>query len=171
MIRIVVIGEPAPQGSKRFVGIAKGTGRGILIESSKKVKPWRQCVVTACAAVIDVAESVGGKFEQLDGPLRCTMVFTLPKPQSAPKTKRTYPHRKPDLSKLARSTEDALVTSGIIADDARIVEYALAKRFPHEGMHSLSYPGAYIELEQIGYAVDLTNIDTPRATGREMWRA
>jgi len=35
-IFIPVLGIPAAQGSKKHVG------RGILIESSKKVAPWRQ---------------------------------------------------------------------------------------------------------------------------------
>ena len=46
MIEFVVHGMPAPQGSKKFVGLSK-SGRGLLVESSKKVKPWRQDVVAA----------------------------------------------------------------------------------------------------------------------------
>ncbi|WP_312681328.1 hypothetical protein [Stenotrophomonas chelatiphaga] len=45
-IRIVVYGSPAPQGSKSFKGLAK-SGRAILVESSKKVCPWRQDVKLA----------------------------------------------------------------------------------------------------------------------------
>lgn len=41
MIAFDVYGEPAPQGSKRHVG------GGRMIESSAKVKPWRQDVVAA----------------------------------------------------------------------------------------------------------------------------
>ena len=40
-IFIPVIGIPAPQGSKRHVG------HGIMIENSKRVKPWRQDVKEA----------------------------------------------------------------------------------------------------------------------------
>jgi hypothetical protein len=43
VIEFMVTGTPAPQGSKKFVGTTK-TGRGILAESSKKVKPWRMDV-------------------------------------------------------------------------------------------------------------------------------
>lgn len=137
---IIVFGDPAPQGSKKFVGVAKGTGRGILVESSKRVKPWRQDVVTAAR------EAMTG-FTMFDGPLRVKMVFTLPKPSSAPKRRRTWPNKKPDVSKLARSTEDALVTAGAIRDDARIVEYGrLAKVFPGEDPDALSSPGVLIEI-------------------------
>jgi Holliday junction resolvase RusA-like endonuclease len=131
---ITVYGAPAPQGSKRHVG------QGVMIESSKFVKPWRQDVVAAARAVV-------GSAAPLDGPLSVRMVFTLPKPASAPKRRRLWPNRKPDVSKLARSTEDALVTAGAIADDARIVEYTrLAKVFPNEDADALEAPGVRIEV-------------------------
>jgi Holliday junction resolvase RusA-like endonuclease len=142
MSRIIVIvhGSPAPQGSKKFVGLAKSTGRGILVESSKKVKPWRQDVKAAARVHAE-------GHPPLDGNLRVRMVFTLPKPASAPKRRRTWPNKKPDVSKLARSTEDALVDAGLIADDARIVEYErLAKVFPGEDPEALESPGVRIEL-------------------------
>jgi Holliday junction resolvase RusA-like endonuclease len=44
---ITVFGQPAPQGSKRHVG------HGVMVESSKKVKPWRQDVVAAARSVIE----------------------------------------------------------------------------------------------------------------------
>jgi Holliday junction resolvase RusA-like endonuclease len=134
---IRVFGNPAPQGSKRFVGTTPG-GRGLMVESSKKVKPWRQDVVAA-------AIEARGTAKPMDGPLAVRMVFTVPKPKSAPKRRRTWPDRKPDLSKLARSTEDALVTAGVIADDARIVEYErLAKVFAGEDPEALSSSGVLI---------------------------
>jgi Holliday junction resolvase RusA-like endonuclease len=143
---IIVHGDPAPQGSKRFVGVAKSTGRGILVESSKRVAPWRQDVVAAAR------EAMQG-FATFDGPLKVKMVFTLPKPASAPKRKRTWPNRKPDCSKLCRSTEDALVTAGAIADDARIVEYSrLAKVFPGEDPDALNSPGVLIEIHPLADA-------------------
>lgn len=138
IVRIVVYGNPAPQGSKKFVGMAGG--RGLMVESSKKVKPWRQDVVAAALQVRQGAIP-------LDGPLIVRMVFTMPKPASAPKRRRTWPNRKPDVSKLARSTEDALTTAGIWADDARVVEYErLAKVFPGEDPESLESTGVVIEV-------------------------
>lgn len=142
-MQIIVYGSPAPQGSKKFVGLAKSTGRGILVESSKKVKPWRQDVKAAGLAA-------RGGAAPLDGPLIVRMVFTVPKPKSAPKRRRTWADRKPDLSKLARSTEDALTDAGVLADDARIVEYErLAKVFPGEDPEALEAPGVIIEIRAI----------------------
>lgn len=132
MTEIIAYGMPAPQGSKRHVG------RGVMIESSKKVRPWRQDVKYAALALCE-------RMPPLDGPLRVRMVFTLPKPKSAPKRRRTYPDRTPDLSKLARSTEDALTDAGFWADDARVVEYVrLAKVFPGEDPEALDRPGVRI---------------------------
>ncbi|MES2530442.1 MAG: RusA family crossover junction endodeoxyribonuclease [Pseudomonadota bacterium] len=134
-----VYGMPAPQGSKKFVGTTKA-GRGIMVESSKKVKPWRQDVKA-------VAELIATGCPPLDEPLWVSMVFTMPKPSSAPKRRQTWPDKKPDLSKLARSTEDALVDAGLILDDSRIVEYVrLAKVFPGEDPQSLRSPGVSITI-------------------------
>jgi Holliday junction resolvase RusA-like endonuclease len=143
-MRIVVYGSPAPQGSKKFVGMRGG--HGVMVESSKRVKPWRADVKAAAEAARDGAAP-------MDGPLVMRMVFTLPKPSSAPKRRRTYAMRKPDLSKLVRSTEDALTDAGLISDDARIVEYErLAKVFPGEDPESLEAPGVRIELRSVGGA-------------------
>lgn len=138
MINFVVYGSPAPQGSKKFVGI-KG-GRGMMIESSKRVKPWRQDVKAA-------AELARNGAAPLDGNLVVRMVFTVPKPKSAPRRRKTYPNTKPDVSKLARSTEDALVDAGLIADDARIVGYdRLFKVYPGEDPEALESPGVRIQV-------------------------
>lgn len=151
MAALVVIGHPAPQGSKKFVGLNKA-GRGILVESSKRVKPWRDDVKNAAEAWrAEMANNTPHVlFPTLDGPLRVTMVFTVPKPASAPKRRRTWPDRKPDLSKLVRSTEDALSDAGFWADDARVVEYGrLAKVFPGEDPDALQSPGVVIRVETV----------------------
>lgn len=131
-------GQPAPQGSKRHVG------GGRMIESSKAVAPWREAVKWAARHALAEA----GHPPALDGPLLARVVFTVPKPKSAPKTRRTWPDRKPDLSKLLRSTEDAMTDAGLIADDARLVEFTrLAKVFPGEDPESLASPGVRVTVE------------------------
>jgi len=129
---------PSPQGSKRHVG------NGVMIESCKTVKQWR-------AAVTDAA--VIARVEKIEGPVIAHMEFVFPRPAShfgtgknAAKIKPSAPKRghqvKPDLSKLIRSTEDAL--SGIAyTDDARIIRYAhLEKRYATGD----ELPGAIIKL-------------------------
>jgi crossover junction endodeoxyribonuclease RusA len=120
-------------------------GKAIMVESSKKVRPWRQDVKAA-------AEGWRARSGVLpiDGPVVVRMTFTLPKPKSAPKTRRTYPMRTPDLSKLARSTEDALTDAGIWTDDARVIGYSkLWKAYPGEDVDALDSPGAVIEIIEV----------------------
>lgn len=140
MIEITVHAMPAPQGSKRFVGMSKA-GRGIMIESSKKVKPWRQAVVDA--AILVMGGAGNGK---ILGPIGIYMAFTVPKPKSAPKKRRIFPDKKPDLSKLVRATEDALTDAGVFEDDARVVECMSRKLYPNEGQDSLPVPGVVIRV-------------------------
>lgn len=151
---IEVFGIPGPQGSKAFKGTFKGKdGRthAKLVESSAKVKPWREAVKWAAREAMDRA----GLTAPLDGALRVRMVFTLPKPKSAPKTRVTFPARKPDGSKLQRSTEDALTDAGVWTDDARVVEWIGAKRYPGEGDGALSAPGVLITVEAMAMASGL----------------
>lgn len=135
MLKITVYGTPGPQGSKKQVG------RGIMIESSKLVKPWREAVVWAAR------EALAGR-GAITGPVVVDIVFSLKKPASAPKKRKTYPDRKPDIDKLARSTCDALVTAGVIEDDARIVELRLMKVFAGE-VCGIDVPGAVIVVKGI----------------------
>lgn len=141
---ITVYGLPAPQGSKRFVGM-KG-GKGIMVESSKNVRPWREAVKWAALEARKVVDYRNSCFT---GPLSVQMTFTVPKPKSAPKTRRTFPDRKPDLSKLVRSTEDALTDAGVWEDDARVVVCRAMKAYPSEGKDALDAPGAVIRIEEL----------------------
>jgi Holliday junction resolvase RusA-like endonuclease len=130
MIVIDVFGEPAPQGSKRHVG------RGIMVESSAKVKPWREAVTFAAA------QAAAKGFRQV-GPVGVTIMFYVRRPPSAPKSRR-YPDRKPDLDKLIRSTLDALVIGGVIEDDARIIAIRAGK------VYAKTRPtGALIEINSL----------------------
>ena len=140
-LAIVAYGQPAPQGSKRHVG------RGVMVESSKALRPWREAVKAAALDAMD-----GGA--PLDGPLVVRMVFTLRKPASAPKRRRTWPDRTPDVSKLVRAAEDALTDAGVWTDDARVVEYSrIAKVFPHEDAEALHIPGARITVAAVDASV------------------
>ncbi|MEU6858848.1 RusA family crossover junction endodeoxyribonuclease [Glycomyces sp. NPDC046736] len=150
-IRIVAYGIPGPQGSKSVKG-RRRNGSVILVESSAKVKPWRAAVATAAACVRPAAP--------LDGPLLVDMVFTMPRPAShygtgrnagrlKPRYEDALPDRVPDLSKLTRSTEDALTDAGLWADDARVVRYgALAKVYVDDPTDPdvLEAPGAVIRV-------------------------
>jgi len=157
---IVVYGHPAPQGSKSGHAVQKDgayTGRVVMHESSKHVRPWRQDVVAAAREQVPSWTARG----MLDGPLAASMVFTFTRPAShygtgrnaarlrpsAPSAHAVYP----DLSKLIRSTEDALTTAGVWADDARVAEYRrAAKVFAGEDPDALDSPGAVIMIWRLG---------------------
>ncbi len=137
-VTITVIGMPGPQGSKRFMGVHGG--KGIMLESSALVRPWREAVKYAARQP--------GVGVSLRGALSVRMVFTLPRPKSSPKSRR-FPDRKPDLSKLVRSTEDALTDAGIWEDDARVVKCTATKVFPNGGVDALDVPGCVITIEAL----------------------
>lgn len=114
MISYWIDGEPAPQGSK--TGFIKN-GRVVMVESSKKVKPWRQAVATQTQAKITSA---------LQNPVEIALVFHLPKPKTVT---RKWPAVKPDLDKLIRSTFDGLKTGGLYTDDALVIAVSASKQY------------------------------------------
>ncbi|WP_308065641.1 RusA family crossover junction endodeoxyribonuclease [Streptomyces scabiei] len=143
---LTVYGIPGPQGSKTVKGKRRTTtGKLVpnLVESSKKVKPWRDAVEDAAKVRILLQR---GRFVKLDGPLEAAMFFTLPAPQKMPKD-RVAATVYPDLSKLLRSTEDALTKAGVWADDARVIGYrALRKTYTSLGPHALARPGVTLHI-------------------------
>jgi Holliday junction resolvase RusA-like endonuclease len=147
-LTIVVYGRPAPQGSKKYAGhrrnAASGRVSAVLVEQSKRVKPWRALVTTAAMnAVLDHRLTV-----PLDGPLEADIVFTVLKPASAPKRKQTWPttRHSGDVDKLIRSTFDGIADAGAVTDDSRIIRVTAAKAFPGEYPGALDEPGAVIRL-------------------------
>jgi Holliday junction resolvase RusA-like endonuclease len=148
LLEITVRGRPGPQGSKKHVG------GGRMVEMSKKVKPWR-------ADVVEAAIEARAGAATLDCALAIEMVFTATRPKSHYRTGRNahllrdgapiQPTSPPDLSKLARSTEDALETAGVFRNDALIAEYRrLAKVWANEDPDALDSPGAVIRIWVIG---------------------
>lgn len=159
-ITIVAYGTPGPQGSKSFKGTraTKSGGRApILVESSKKVKPWREAVAEAATTALYRLFPAERLRYPLAGPLRAEMVFTLKPPARIPAERFVdgvpYPAAYPDSSKLVRSTEDAL-TGVLWSDDALVVLYTLvAKYYPGYGCPgSLDRPGAVIRVTPLGGA-------------------
>lgn len=149
-VAVTVYGTPAPQGSKRaFVG---RSGKAFVIESSHdRVKSWRQ-------AVVDEVRARDRAF-RFDGlALEVSMTFYLPRPKSHFRTGRNahllrddapvYPSGKPDLSKLARATEDALTDAGLWADDAQVVRYALLAKYWCSALDAV-LPGAVITVRDL----------------------
>lgn len=115
-----------------------------MIESSKNVKPWREAVKWAAREVMSQKPLACSL--TMDGPVEAVMVFTMPRPKSAKKGARA--DKRPDLSKLVRSTEDALTDAGVWQDDARVVTCWARKVYPNSHPDALDVPGAVIRISQ-----------------------
>jgi Holliday junction resolvase RusA-like endonuclease len=130
-VRLVIFGIPAPKGSKTAFPFRRpGGGLGVKVTEGKggtALPTWLGQVHTAVQA------TAAGGAPMLDGPLVAWVAFWLPKPKSAPKRRRIWPDRKPDLDKLLRALLDPL-TGVLIADDARIVRFSrLEKLYAENG--------------------------------------
>lgn len=134
-----VPGTPAPQGSKSYLG------HGRMVESSKRVKPWRT----------DVRAEAMRHFERpLHGPIRLDLTFLFPRPAShlgtgrnAGRLKPSAPPehtRKPDADKLARAILDAL-TGVVYVDDSQVIVLVTYKRWAEVG----DRPGARVSVVAI----------------------
>jgi Holliday junction resolvase RusA-like endonuclease len=130
-LTINVIGTPAPQGSKSAYVV---NGRAVMTESSKKVKPWRQDVKQAAR---DALPDIG--WNAYTGPVELAITFYMPRPKAHYRTGRhahelrpdapSYVDKMPDLSKLVRSTEDALSEARVWGDDRQVARLTVEKRY------------------------------------------
>jgi Holliday junction resolvase RusA-like endonuclease len=126
-ISFFVPGLPAPGGSKRAFVVGD---RAVVTEDCKRSKPWRSQV----AAVANDAHAG----PPLDGALSVRLEFVVARPRGHFGTGRNvdkvkpsapaFPTVKPEVLKLARSTEDAL-TGTLWRDDCLTVRLVLAKRY------------------------------------------
>lgn len=110
-----VPGTPAPQGSKN----AYRRGQKIvLVESSKKVKPWRDTVSQVARFVCK---------QPLDGAVTVAVHFVMPRTKAMRDRPAPPMVQKPDLDKLLRAINDAL-TGIAYSDDSQIVRLTGSKR-------------------------------------------
>jgi len=149
VLSFTVPGIPQPQGSKAFKGISR-SGRAIMVESAKGLKPWRTtCHTVIMAAVQRAGIRPAGGYPLL-GPVAVDLVFTMPKPKSAPKTRLTWPVVKPDIDKIVRALLDSAKTAGLYVDDSQVVDVHAWKVYPSEAPGALSRPGVTATVYLIG---------------------
>ena len=128
---------PAPQGSKRHVG------GGRMVESSAKVRPWREAVRQ---------EALKTGLTITAEPIYLHLLFRFRRPQghynargqlkpSAPVNHIT----RPDLDKLCRSTLDAL-TGVLFRDDSQVAFLVASKEYALPG----ELEGCQVEIRAIG---------------------
>jgi crossover junction endodeoxyribonuclease RusA len=111
---------PAPQGSKRHVG------GGRMVESSAKVKPWREAVRQEA---LKTGHAITAE------PVYIHLLFRFRRPRGHYNTrgilKPSAPHTpttRPDLDKLCRSTLDGL-TGVLFHDDSQVAFMVASKQY------------------------------------------
>lgn len=149
-----VFGVPKPQGSKRAwayvpaevmaAAVAAGNPRMVrpqasLAEDNAAVRDWRTDLM------LSIRGALRRPWTPVDGPVRADLVFYMPKPVSAPKRRRTWPHKKPDIDKLTRAVFDALTDAKAWQDDARCVMLTARKDYADE----VNPPGVWIRLWRV----------------------
>ena len=143
LLKFSVIGiEPAPQGSKSYVG-KNLFGKAVLIEASKRVQPWRKAVRGKARKCIKTP---------IQGACKVKLVFKLKRRKdhlstngqvraSAPKH---YVVKRNDIDKLVRSTLDGL-TGIAFKDDCQVINLIAERRYANFG----EQVGADIEIQPV----------------------
>jgi len=141
-VTFTVLGTPIAQGSKRHVG------RGIMVESSKHLKPWRALVSG------EAHQAMNGR-APLAGPLNLNVTFRFTRPKSHYRTGRhhatlkpdapTFHTSVPDVEKLVRSVNDSLADAGVMRNDSQVATVHARKVYARDG----ELPGAYIVVEPL----------------------
>jgi Holliday junction resolvase RusA-like endonuclease len=156
-LTITVWGRPGTAGSKTSFPIYAGsgpnrhfTGRVATVQDDKtgRNKDWRTAVREAALRRVLADDGIHLRpGYPIDEAVLIDLVFTVPKPTSAPKNRRTWPVARPDTLKYARAVEDELKYAGVLKDDARITDYGrLSKVFPGEDVDALDAPGCVIRI-------------------------
>lgn len=131
-MRVFVPGTPAPQGSKRHVG------RGVMVESSKRVGPWRERValVVSNAWTDELGEPMPPILAGVPVVLKIRFLFRRPRGHfgtgrnadvlktGAPR----LPATRPDVDKLVRAVLDGM-TGVVLADDAQVAALHAGKEY------------------------------------------
>lgn len=122
MLEFHVYGHPETKGNLRTVRFRdKHTGelRVLIREGNPSVRDWMNRVAEAARRVHTGVACPGGVILAVE--------FVLPRPKSLPR-KITHHIKRPDLSKLIRAVEDALI--GVVYhDDSQIIELHVSKRY------------------------------------------
>ena len=130
--------ESAPQGSKKHVG------RGIMVETCKRLKSWRKEVSLRAKLIVD---------EIIEEPVEVEVVFWFKRPlkhylpngmlrQSAPVYITNK--NKGDIDKHCRALLDSL-TKSAFADDSQVVSLHAVKKY----CETESQTGATIKIRSI----------------------
>lgn len=138
-----VYGIAQPKGNMRAIHL-KGMKFPIVTETNRSAKSWSQLVAEGASHAL--AQLPEDQRAILDGPVRLTVAFYLPRPKKYSKRGVPVAHLKaPDWDKLARGIGDAL-SQVVYRDDSQIVEAVVGKFYAEvDGV-----PRVDIRVEQTG---------------------
>jgi crossover junction endodeoxyribonuclease RusA len=141
---LIVYGTAAPQGSKRHIG------KGVMLESSKRLRPWRQDVRFA-------ALEMRPPDWDMTKPMGLVLEFRFLRPKSHYGTKNGITYLKAnapaepvsarlgDIDKLSRAVLDAL-TGVVYQDDRQVIELEANKCYLDD---YISNPCTYIAIRHV----------------------
>jgi crossover junction endodeoxyribonuclease RusA len=135
LVEFFARGVPVPQGSVK--GFAHG-GRVYITADNRSLKSWRDLVAAVAQQHAPPVPWTGA--------VSMTLTFYLPRPQSEPVRKVTFPTRRPDLDKCVRAVFDAL-TGIVFVDDSQVVDLAAKKEWaddPHRNVNDRKPPGVAV---------------------------
>lgn len=168
-LEFYALGIPAPGGSKTAIPMYDGSGKLVTkptgtgrerpvlryVDDAKGNVAWRKIVGWSAKA-----QMLRQRIQMLDGPLRFTVEFVMPRGSTVRRAEHTV---KPDLSKLIRSTEDAL-TGVAWLDDAQITDHGpMRKRYVRLGEQT----GARITIETLALEQELPLVEAPPTPQRK----
>lgn len=140
LLTCIIPGTPQQQGSKRSLGAGRP-----FIEANKNLAPWR------ADAIAYLQAEWRGRGPTTE-PVSVDVAFDFARPAShygtgrnAGVLKDSAPGGKataPDLDKLCRALGDALTQSGVLRDDALIVEWVARKQWA-------SKPSTWLQITSI----------------------
>lgn len=123
-LAFTVFGVAQPKGNLRAIHL-KGMKFPIVTDSNRNAKSWSQLVAEGASRAL--AELPEDRRVLLDGPVRLTVAFYLPRPKKYHRRGVPVAHlTAPDWDKLARAIGDAL-SQVVYHDDSQIVEAVIGK--------------------------------------------
>lgn len=139
---ITVMGKPAGQGSKRAVP-HRSTGKIMMLEASKRTRPWKNLVRDAAQAAI-----VRYGWQKMTGPLCIKASFVFDPPATVRGLAREWPITRSsgDLDKLVRAVLDALGEAGVYGDDSQVVGIQTFKHHSDSDDSPLESAGLVVDI-------------------------
>jgi crossover junction endodeoxyribonuclease RusA len=129
-LEFTVFGVAQPKGNMRAI-LIPGMKFPIVTESNRSVKSWSQLVAEGANRAIGALPP--GDRAMLEGAVRLTMAFYLPRPKKYQRRGVPVAHlTAPDWDKLSRAVSDAL-THVVYRDDKQIVEAVVGKFYAAVG--------------------------------------